>query len=179
MGLIQCPDCKKQVSDRADACPNCGCPPTAPPNPTTHPASTNTDDTTKPAPVKRSKDGGPPEDDGNGDLTKEALRACREKLDSMTPEERSNLQRNFSRKFGGTPDPIQPPSPPFDPTNYGHRWFSRVGCGAVMILGPLLVLVIFPDAKDVELKNRGSMPWTFFALTVYYFWFVIRGWKEI
>lgn len=26
MGLIQCADCGKMVSDRADACPNCGCP---------------------------------------------------------------------------------------------------------------------------------------------------------
>ena len=26
MPLIECPDCKKQVSDQAPACPNCGCP---------------------------------------------------------------------------------------------------------------------------------------------------------
>ena len=26
MGLITCPDCNKKVSDRAPACPNCGCP---------------------------------------------------------------------------------------------------------------------------------------------------------
>ena len=26
MGLVKCPDCGKEVSDRADACPNCGCP---------------------------------------------------------------------------------------------------------------------------------------------------------
>lgn len=26
MGLIQCADCGKMVSDRAEACPNCGCP---------------------------------------------------------------------------------------------------------------------------------------------------------
>jgi hypothetical protein len=26
MPLITCPDCGKQVSDRAPACPNCGCP---------------------------------------------------------------------------------------------------------------------------------------------------------
>ena len=26
MALISCPECGKQVSDRAPACPNCGCP---------------------------------------------------------------------------------------------------------------------------------------------------------
>lgn len=26
MGLIKCPDCQKQISDRADKCPHCGCP---------------------------------------------------------------------------------------------------------------------------------------------------------
>lgn len=26
MSLIICPDCKKQVSDKAKCCPNCGCP---------------------------------------------------------------------------------------------------------------------------------------------------------
>lgn len=26
MGLIVCPECKKQVSDKADSCPNCGYP---------------------------------------------------------------------------------------------------------------------------------------------------------
>lgn len=26
MALITCPDCKKQVSDQAQACPDCGCP---------------------------------------------------------------------------------------------------------------------------------------------------------
>ncbi len=26
MGLIQCPDCGNMVSDRAAACPSCGCP---------------------------------------------------------------------------------------------------------------------------------------------------------
>lgn len=26
MALIECPECHKQVSDKADACPNCGCP---------------------------------------------------------------------------------------------------------------------------------------------------------
>ena len=24
--LIQCPECGKEISDKADACPNCGCP---------------------------------------------------------------------------------------------------------------------------------------------------------
>ena len=26
MALIKCPDCGKQISDKAGACPNCGCP---------------------------------------------------------------------------------------------------------------------------------------------------------
>ena len=26
MALIQCPECKKEVSDRAEKCPNCACP---------------------------------------------------------------------------------------------------------------------------------------------------------
>ena len=26
MGLMKCPDCKSEVSDRLDACPKCGCP---------------------------------------------------------------------------------------------------------------------------------------------------------
>ena len=26
MALISCPECKKDVSDKASACPNCGCP---------------------------------------------------------------------------------------------------------------------------------------------------------
>ena len=26
MGLITCPDCGKEISDKASACPNCGCP---------------------------------------------------------------------------------------------------------------------------------------------------------
>lgn len=26
MALIKCPDCGREVSDKANACPNCGCP---------------------------------------------------------------------------------------------------------------------------------------------------------
>lgn len=26
MSLSRCPDCKRQVSERADSCPHCGCP---------------------------------------------------------------------------------------------------------------------------------------------------------
>ena len=26
MALINCPECNKQISDKAAACPNCGCP---------------------------------------------------------------------------------------------------------------------------------------------------------
>lgn len=26
MALIKCPDCDKEISDRAPTCPNCGCP---------------------------------------------------------------------------------------------------------------------------------------------------------
>jgi len=26
MALIQCPECKKEISDRAETCPSCGCP---------------------------------------------------------------------------------------------------------------------------------------------------------
>lgn len=26
MALTKCPDCGKEISDKADACPNCGCP---------------------------------------------------------------------------------------------------------------------------------------------------------
>ena len=26
MALIKCPECGKQISDRAASCPNCGCP---------------------------------------------------------------------------------------------------------------------------------------------------------
>ena len=26
MALIMCPDCKREVSDKAEACPHCGCP---------------------------------------------------------------------------------------------------------------------------------------------------------
>lgn len=26
MMLIECPECKKQISDKAESCPNCGCP---------------------------------------------------------------------------------------------------------------------------------------------------------
>ena len=26
MSLIKCPECKKEISDKAKSCPNCGCP---------------------------------------------------------------------------------------------------------------------------------------------------------
>ena len=26
MSLINCPECKKEISDKAEACPQCGCP---------------------------------------------------------------------------------------------------------------------------------------------------------
>lgn len=26
MSLIECPECKKEISDKASSCPNCGCP---------------------------------------------------------------------------------------------------------------------------------------------------------
>ena len=26
MALISCPECKREISDRAQVCPNCGCP---------------------------------------------------------------------------------------------------------------------------------------------------------
>ena len=26
MALIKCPECGKEISDKASACPNCGCP---------------------------------------------------------------------------------------------------------------------------------------------------------
>ena len=38
MSLIHCPDCNKEISDRAPACPNCGAPnPTQPAQPTSPP----------------------------------------------------------------------------------------------------------------------------------------------
>ncbi len=31
MALISCPECKKEVSDKAESCPHCGCPLSAKP----------------------------------------------------------------------------------------------------------------------------------------------------
>lgn len=36
MALIHCPECKKEISDKAVSCPNCGCPITAPPDDLEH-----------------------------------------------------------------------------------------------------------------------------------------------
>lgn len=53
MALIKCPECRKEISDKAATCPNCGCPTNESPNNAQTPPLTNTSSPT----VARKKKG--------------------------------------------------------------------------------------------------------------------------
>ena len=67
MALIKCPECGKEISDKASACPNCGCPVSAIPFQTL-PSEVDISGNTAPVTFRASKKVGPIQIDENNRL---------------------------------------------------------------------------------------------------------------
>ena len=84
MALIKCPECGKEISDKATSCPNCGCPVSAIPF-LTLPSEVDIPGNTAPVTFRASKKVGPIQIDENNRLfriygaipTSKKNRACK------------------------------------------------------------------------------------------------------